>query len=622
MKTSDTTAAELNDLLVTQGFDPEIKDYRGQDEENPEDGKILSFDYTINDHNYGTMVLLLDTQGNLEIFSALGITNRPQASDQEDWDKFLYLLRHFARSHMKRLKSPQPMHRLKHRMRSLSSLKESYYGTKKVSYAGAPKEARLMIRHNRDLEESDARFRYVESLFIETTDGQRFKLASKKLSVGRAMLEHVRQGGTPYDAMGQHINEMANELNVLSRFLRVNKESLSEQAGAMRESAYDHYQNLRKNIKSLSTANGYKRYTESWEPTAITEGEDLVEEIKNLFVEQHIDPRIEDALPILANIKKKEAAMKMQEVKEFENWVNSVVEAENTGGGMTSNEGPMSMEETALSDPMDDRYARIEWLMKTHGLNRQEATETCDYDTDPETWKDSRWEDEYADGDLEEGWGKALGAAALAGTVGLGAMMGGSAPANKYDADAGAAYGAGGVGGSNFSQQYRATSAVKAKADAFAKANPQFKSEYYGVMNQIDSEYKNNPQLAMQKQAEVAKQLLAKYQANESLGEGEGNEQQLEGDALLDYLMKHFGMSREQAIAHLKEKGMMEGGEPCNECGLYESDCTCGSDMGAISELARLAGTGSNVSESKAKSKKTMIAESDELNSLKRLLNY
>ena len=510
MKTSDTTAAELNDLLVTQGFDPEIKDYRGQDEENPEDGKMLSFDYTINDHNYGTMVLLLDTQGNLEIFSALGITNRPQASDQEDWDKFLYLLRHFARSHMKRLKSPQPMHRLKHRMRSLSSLKESYYGTKKVSYAGAPKEARLMIRHNRDLEESDARFRYVESLFIETTDGQRFKLASKKLSVGRAMLEHVRQGGTPYDAMGQHINEMANELNVLSRFLRVNKESLSEQAGAMRESAHDHYQNLRKNIKSLSTANGYKRYTESWEPLAITEGEDLVEEIKDLFVEQHIDPRIEDALPILANIKKKEAAMKMQEVKEFENWVNSVVEAENTGGGMTSNEGPMSMEEAR--DPMDDRYARIEWLMKTHGLARDEATEACDYDTDPATWAGSRWEDEYADDQMDE--------------------------------------------------------------------------------------------------------------TNEVEFEGEGNEQQLEGNALLDYLMKHFGMSREQAIAHLKEKGMMEGGEPCNECGLYESDCTCGSNMGAISELARLAGTGSNVSESTAKSTKTMISESDDLVSLKRLLNY
>jgi len=55
----------------------------------------------------------------------------------------------------------------------------------------------------------------------------------------------------------------------------------------------------------------------------------------------------------------------------------------------------------------------------------------------------------------------------------------------------------------------------------------------------------------------------------------EGNEQQLEGDALLDYLMKHFGMSREQAIAHLKEKGMMEGGEPCNECGMYESQCSC-----------------------------------------------
>jgi hypothetical protein len=147
---------------------------------------------------------------------------------------------------------------------------------------------------------------------------------------------------------------------------------------------------------------------------------------------------------------------------------------------MVSNEGPMGMEEA--TDPMDDRYAKIEWLMRTHGLGRDEATEACDYDTDPATWAGSRWEDEYSDN-------------------------------------------------------------------------------------------------------------------NNSEAVDETNEVEFEGFEQVD-------------------------SQPCNECGLYESDCNCGSGMGAISELARLAGTESKVAESAIKSNKPTLTESDDLSLLKRLLNY
>jgi hypothetical protein len=67
---------------------------------------------------------------------------------------------------------------------------------------------------------NEARFRQVETLFVETAEGERYKLPFRNLAGGRAMVEHVRQGGRPYDMRGQHIANMVEELNVLSRFRR------------------------------------------------------------------------------------------------------------------------------------------------------------------------------------------------------------------------------------------------------------------------------------------------------------------------------------------------------------------------------------------------------------------
>jgi hypothetical protein len=122
---------------------------------------------------------------------------------------------------------------------------------------------------------------------------------------------------------------------------------------------------------------------------------------------------------------------------------------------------------------------------------------------------------------LDEDWKSKLaaaGTAAAIGATGLG-MMGGDQGPNQYGAEYGAARGAGGVGGSSFSQLHRAQSQVDAKADAFAKANPQFKQELQQLRLQVDQKYRDSPMLQMQKQLESTKALLTQYQANEDINE-------------------------------------------------------------------------------------------------------
>ena len=139
------------------------------------------------------------------------------------------------------------------------------------------------------------------------------------------MLEHVRQGGKPYDPRGQHIVGMVEELNVLSRFRRANHGQIFEgDTGQLVEETNTYYENLQRVIKGLGASQGYTNYFENWQPAEITEQDVVIEGLKNLFVTQSIDSRIEAALPLLARIQQQGQAMK--EANIFEAWANRLVE--------------------------------------------------------------------------------------------------------------------------------------------------------------------------------------------------------------------------------------------------------------------------------------------------------
>jgi hypothetical protein len=216
--------------------------------------------------------------------------------------------------------------RLKYTKQGIAALKqglltESFDGNKRISWTHESRSARLMIKHSRPLLDGEARHQCIESLFIETAEGERFRLPFRKLSGGRAMLEHVRQGGKPYDFRGQHITEMVEQINLLSHFRRASQNRIFEgQAQEYIKLAENHFYDLRKNIKSIGNSRGYQRYFESWKPEDITQTEMVVEDIKNLFVEQTIDQRIINALPILQKIKPS-----LKEADEFEDWANNIV---------------------------------------------------------------------------------------------------------------------------------------------------------------------------------------------------------------------------------------------------------------------------------------------------------
>jgi hypothetical protein len=318
---------DLADFLVTKNFDPEYFDDKGQPAEAG-DAKTMKFDYVAaTGKNYGTAVVVI-ADNELSLFYGDNLGRGMDPDDKQEWFEFLEQLSNKAASHAATW-SPKDINQLKHTLAGIAAIKEGlfegYYGNRRVSYMGEQTQARLVINHNRVLGENDKRFRYVESLFIETADQERFRLPFKSLAGGRAMLEHVRQGGRPYDVRGNHITEVVSEMAVLSRFNRAQHHRVYEGVTQeLVESARQYYHNLQETVKHLGSSRGYQAYFESWAPDQTGEAEALVENLRDLFVEQTLDARIEAALPTLAKIQQQ--GNNMKEAKIFENWINNLSE--------------------------------------------------------------------------------------------------------------------------------------------------------------------------------------------------------------------------------------------------------------------------------------------------------
>jgi hypothetical protein len=326
-----TPARKLFDLLISRDFDPEMLDSSGKPAPDPGKANIFSFDFRARSgKDYGTVVLLIDADNNLELYCADNVARGMEGNDKNDWFAFLEQLKHFAVT-PGNFKSfgIKNLNRLRYSMQGQAAIKEglfeSWTGNRTTSWNGTPTEARLMIRHKKTIGEGDARFRHIESLFIETADSERYRLPFTSLTAGRAMLEHVRQGGRPYDPRGNHIAEMVTELSVLSRFRRANAGQIFEGDTAQLVEQVQEYQaNLQRSLKGIGTRTGYTKYFESWSPADISEQDVVIESLKSLFVKQTIDTRIESALPLLAKIQQQGTAMK--EANIFEAWAERLVE--------------------------------------------------------------------------------------------------------------------------------------------------------------------------------------------------------------------------------------------------------------------------------------------------------
>jgi hypothetical protein len=147
-------------------------------------------------------------------------------------------------------------------------MENKLYGTSRMSYQDLG-EARIIIKHSQPInsELAAGRTMHIEGIWVENADGERFKYPVKHLNGARALAEHLKHGGYPWDNIGKHITNLSEELAQLRKFKGYvgRNESLSEAMGDITSKVLERIEQVKKEISSLQRPAYYQAFAESFE---------------------------------------------------------------------------------------------------------------------------------------------------------------------------------------------------------------------------------------------------------------------------------------------------------------------------------------------------------------------
>ena len=303
MAQENTASQQIYDLLVTKDFDPKSLDAMGKPTVNPSEADLFSFNFSTNGNEYGTVVVLINGDNDLEVYYGDNLGKGMDPGDKGDWYDFLAMLRQTAKRNLLTF-SLNNMNKLKYQMASMADISESLVMEawkaqgKSKSYSNQPGKAKVVIQHSRAIGEGEQRFRNIAALFVENAQGERFRMPFESIAGAKAMARHVSEGGTPYDAFGQYISETINEIKTLGKFVRASRSNAfaqNEQALEIVEDAVKHYADLKRKAKKMISKRGYKEIFAAYDPAVATELDETIESVREVFVNSAVDNRIEEA---------------------------------------------------------------------------------------------------------------------------------------------------------------------------------------------------------------------------------------------------------------------------------------------------------------------------------------
>lgn len=280
-------------------------------------------------------------------------------------------------------KYPKDVARIKAKMAKLQKeygINEGYHPMgKKASYNDNIPAVKIILQHNRQIEEGEQRYRNIAKIFLENQDGERFLAPTTRPGIAQVYARHIAEGGVPNDERWNHIKAMCEDYSKMAGFVRATKnKQFNESAQSLVNEGINHYQSLRETLGKLRGHRGYNMYFESWTPALMEDDIDGTE-INELFVQETVDPRIESVMPILSRLRKKTGEEPVKEVKELEQWADSIID-----------EGEETLEEGSDSSPVESAIIRRIAMVRTdllkYGIDKvmDAVKEVADYVGDVE----------------------------------------------------------------------------------------------------------------------------------------------------------------------------------------------------------------------------------------------
>lgn len=356
---------ELYNLLKVRGYKPVPLNTQNQRVPASQEADVIQFTFVKDDAEFGKVWITVDDTNTIVVYydseQQESPNNRTPGVEYDDtWTGFLKNLKKWSQRRQLNFKltnkdtlGDDMRQREYYKMKS--KLGESYHPMgKKASYNDAVPSVKIILQHNRALEEGEQRYRNVAKIYLENTEGERFLAPTTRPGIARVYARHIAEGGVPNDDRWNHIKSICEEYNKMGGFIRATKShTFNESAQAMIIEGVNHYNNLRETLKKLAGHRGYSNYFESWTPSLMEEEGD--DSIADLFVQETMDPRIESAMPILSKLRKPVA--EMTELNALEEWASSLIE--NSLDINDDEDSLVEMEDESLDEEKKGLWANI-----------------------------------------------------------------------------------------------------------------------------------------------------------------------------------------------------------------------------------------------------------------------
>jgi hypothetical protein len=373
--------SKLYDLLRVRGYKPVPLNYKNQRVNASEEADVIEFTFKKDDKDYGKVWVSIDDAQNLIVYYDEEQQNSPDVEtpglDYDDtWTGLLKLLKQWAQRRQmsfelsnkdrlgddmkqreyykmkeklgesKKLEEVGDTMKGKFKLKAVAdrartrknnrnadweisarkqkkTMGESYHPMgKKASYNDAIPNVKIVLQHNRALEEGEQRYRNVAKIFVENTEGERILVPTTRPGIARVYARHIAEGGLPNDERWNHIKGLCEEYNKMGGFVRATKnKQFNESVQELVNEGISHYTSLRETLNKLTGHRGYNLYFESWTPT-LMENENA-DDISEMFRHSTVDPRIESAMPILSRLHKNVSETKV--VDELATWADDLI---------------------------------------------------------------------------------------------------------------------------------------------------------------------------------------------------------------------------------------------------------------------------------------------------------
>ena len=278
----DKIALDLYGKISTRFSDIKIGDENAEVLSKKSDipkARFFEFDYVEHDDKLGSVSITLDEDDGVivQVSGELADSNHTGAF------KFIRSFRQFAKDRLlnfdvqntgkDNLDKRDYQFKAKPKEQPMEPIMENkLFGTARISYQDLG-EAKIIIKHTQPVntELAAGRTMHIESIYVENAQGERFRYPFKHLGGARALAEHLKHGGIPYDAIGKHITSLSEELANLRKFKNYvgRNEALSEAMGDITGRVFERIEQIKKEVHGLARKPYYEQFAESF-----TEAED------------------------------------------------------------------------------------------------------------------------------------------------------------------------------------------------------------------------------------------------------------------------------------------------------------------------------------------------------------